>query len=125
MWIATPGHTPGHISLFCDDGRVLVAGDAVITHHLPQARGRHRGITKYGPACVLVSRSTSTRQEKELNRLPAVPGHVRNSSHVQALPEDGSVPFLDEWMWIATPGHTPGHISLFRDDGRVLVAGDA
>lgn len=57
---------------------------------------------------------------------PLFPRHsIDISSHVQALPEDGSVPFLDEWMWIATPGHTPGHISLFRDDGRVLVAGDA
>jgi glyoxylase-like metal-dependent hydrolase (beta-lactamase superfamily II) len=44
---------------------------------------------------------------------------------VRLLPEDGSVPDLPGWRWIATPGHTPGHVSLFRDSDRVLVAGDA
>jgi glyoxylase-like metal-dependent hydrolase (beta-lactamase superfamily II) len=43
----------------------------------------------------------------------------------QVLPEDGSIPVLPDWRWIATPGHTPGHVSLFRDDDRTLIAGDA
>jgi glyoxylase-like metal-dependent hydrolase (beta-lactamase superfamily II) len=29
------------------------------------------------------------------------------------------------WRWIHTPGHTAGHVSLFRDADRTLVAGDA
>jgi glyoxylase-like metal-dependent hydrolase (beta-lactamase superfamily II) len=29
------------------------------------------------------------------------------------------------WRWIHTPGHTAGHISLFRDADRTLLAGDA
>jgi glyoxylase-like metal-dependent hydrolase (beta-lactamase superfamily II) len=29
------------------------------------------------------------------------------------------------WRWIHTPGHTPGHVSLFRDEDKVLIAGDA
>ncbi len=32
---------------------------------------------------------------------------------------------LPGWRWIHTPGHTPGHISLFRDADRTLIAGDA
>ncbi len=32
---------------------------------------------------------------------------------------------MQGWRWIATPGHTPGHISLFRDADRLLIAGDA
>lgn len=44
---------------------------------------------------------------------------------VQALPDDGSVPFMPGWRWIHTPGHTDGHISLFRDSDRLLIAGDA
>lgn len=44
---------------------------------------------------------------------------------VQALPEDGSVPFMPGWRWIHTPGHTVGHISLFREIDRLLIAGDA
>jgi glyoxylase-like metal-dependent hydrolase (beta-lactamase superfamily II) len=29
------------------------------------------------------------------------------------------------WRWVHTPSHSPGHVSLFRDDDRVLIAGDA
>ncbi|GGF16308.1 MBL fold metallo-hydrolase [Halobacillus andaensis] len=44
---------------------------------------------------------------------------------VHPLPNDGSIPFLNDWRAIHTPGHTPGHISLFRDRDRTLIAGDA
>lgn len=57
------------------------------------------------------------------------PLYPRGSAHipgrVQALPEDGSVPGLPDWRWLATPGHSPGHVSFFRDSDRVLLAGDA
>ena len=42
-----------------------------------------------------------------------------------ALPPDRSVPGAAGWQWIHTPGHSPGHISLFRPLDLVLVAGDA
>jgi glyoxylase-like metal-dependent hydrolase (beta-lactamase superfamily II) len=45
--------------------------------------------------------------------------------HLRELPEEGSVPELDDWKWMHTPGHTPGHISLFREKDGVLIAGDA
>jgi glyoxylase-like metal-dependent hydrolase (beta-lactamase superfamily II) len=45
--------------------------------------------------------------------------------NVKPLPEDGSVPGLDEWTWIHTPGHSPGHISLWRNADKTLIAGDA
>lgn len=41
------------------------------------------------------------------------------------LPEDGSIPGLPEWKWIHTPGHTRGHICLYRERDAVLIAGDA
>jgi glyoxylase-like metal-dependent hydrolase (beta-lactamase superfamily II) len=44
---------------------------------------------------------------------------------VHALPPDGEVPWLDGWRWMATPGHTRGHVSFIRDEDRVVVAGDA
>lgn len=44
---------------------------------------------------------------------------------VKSLPLDGHIPFLPEWRYIHTPGHTPGHISLWREQDRVLIAGDA
>ena len=35
------------------------------------------------------------------------------------------LPGVTGWEWLATPGHSPGHISLFRPADRVLLAGDA
>lgn len=46
-------------------------------------------------------------------------------SYIAALPQDGSIPGMRGWRWIHTPGHTPGHVSLFRDEDRSLIAGDA
>ncbi|HYW14225.1 MAG TPA: MBL fold metallo-hydrolase [Longimicrobium sp.] len=44
---------------------------------------------------------------------------------VRPLPADGSVPGMTGWRWLHTPGHTAGHVSLFRDADRTLIAGDA
>lgn len=41
------------------------------------------------------------------------------------LPADGSVPGMAGWQWVHTPGHTPGHISIFRESDHTLLAGDA
>jgi glyoxylase-like metal-dependent hydrolase (beta-lactamase superfamily II) len=46
-------------------------------------------------------------------------------ARVRALPDDGSVPNMPGWRWLHTPGHTAGHVSLFRDGDRCLIAGDA
>lgn len=45
--------------------------------------------------------------------------------HLRTLPADKSIPGAPEWRWLHTPGHTSGHISLFRDADHALVAGDA
>lgn len=47
------------------------------------------------------------------------------SNRLIALPMDGRVPGVRGWQWLHTPGHTPGHVSLWRVDDRILVAGDA
>lgn len=52
-------------------------------------------------------------------------GGVDLGGYVRPLPEDGSVPGAPDWRWVFTPGHTAGHISLFRDRDRCLIAGDA
>ena len=45
---------------------------------------------------------------------------------VQALPEGGAVPGLGEaWHYIETPGHSAGHVSYWRAQDGVLIAGDA
>jgi glyoxylase-like metal-dependent hydrolase (beta-lactamase superfamily II) len=44
---------------------------------------------------------------------------------VRTLPPDGGVPGLPGWRWLHTPGHTPGHVSLWREADGVLLAADA
>lgn len=41
------------------------------------------------------------------------------------LPADGSVPYIPDFEWVHTPGHTKGHISLYREKDKALIAGDA
>ena len=52
-------------------------------------------------------------------------GPIDVSQWLQPLPADGSIPHLSGWRWIHTPGHTPGHVSLWREADRTLIAGDA
>lgn len=52
-------------------------------------------------------------------------GAINLGDRLRLLPEDGSVPHMPGWRWIHTPGHTEGHISLFRESDGVLIAGDA
>lgn len=52
-------------------------------------------------------------------------GPVDISQRLRSLPADGYVPFMPGWKWLLTPGHTPGHISLWRARDKVLIAGDA
>ncbi len=52
-------------------------------------------------------------------------GPIDISESLEELPQDGSLPDLEDWRWIHTPGHTPGHISLFRENDGVLISGDA
>lgn len=50
---------------------------------------------------------------------------VHLGNHVKPLQDNGELPHLSEWKWIHTPGHSDGHISLFREKDRTLIAGDA
>jgi glyoxylase-like metal-dependent hydrolase (beta-lactamase superfamily II) len=52
-------------------------------------------------------------------------GPVNISEWLAALPGDGSVPSMPGWRWIHTPGHTVGHVSLWRERDRTLIVGDA
>lgn len=47
------------------------------------------------------------------------------SPWLRPLPDNGAVPEMPGWRWLATPGHSPGHISLWREKDRALIAGDA
>lgn len=57
---------------------------------------------------------------------PMFPRHsIDISSNLTLLREDDVIPCLPGWRFIHTPGHTPGHISLFRENDQLLIAGDA
>jgi glyoxylase-like metal-dependent hydrolase (beta-lactamase superfamily II) len=44
---------------------------------------------------------------------------------VGQLGPGGTIPGVDGWRWIHTPGHTPGHVAYVRDRDRVVLSGDA
>lgn len=44
---------------------------------------------------------------------------------VHPLEPDGTVPGLPDWRWVATPGHTPGHVAYLRAGDGVLLTVDA
>jgi glyoxylase-like metal-dependent hydrolase (beta-lactamase superfamily II) len=52
-------------------------------------------------------------------------GPVDVRARLRPLPADGSLPGMPGWRWIHTPGHTPGHVSLWRETDRIIIAGDA
>ena len=52
-------------------------------------------------------------------------GPVDVSDRLRPLPADGSLPGLPGWRWLHTPGHAPGHVSLWREADRTLLSGDA
>jgi glyoxylase-like metal-dependent hydrolase (beta-lactamase superfamily II) len=52
-------------------------------------------------------------------------GPIDVSDRLLILPDDGTIPDLPEWRYYHTPGHAPGHISLYRERDKLLLAGDA
>lgn len=53
------------------------------------------------------------------------PGPFDFGDRIHALPDDGMVPGMPGWRCLHTPGHAPGHVSLWREADGTLVAGDA
>jgi glyoxylase-like metal-dependent hydrolase (beta-lactamase superfamily II) len=52
-------------------------------------------------------------------------GPIDVTDWLRTLPADGAVPGMPGWRWFHTPGHSPGHVSLFHSADGTLVAGDA
>jgi glyoxylase-like metal-dependent hydrolase (beta-lactamase superfamily II) len=50
---------------------------------------------------------------------------VSLGARLRRLPEDGSIPAMPGWRWMHTPGHSVGHVSLWREADGSLIAGDA
>ncbi|MDB5045326.1 MAG: fold metallo-hydrolase [Deinococcus sp.] len=54
-----------------------------------------------------------------------VPGPFDFRPQIRPLDELTLPSALSGWTFITTPGHSPGHVSLWREADRVLLAGDA
>jgi glyoxylase-like metal-dependent hydrolase (beta-lactamase superfamily II) len=78
------------------------------------------GRSSYPPPDPGVSSGMMAKTSPMLGR-----GPIDVSRWLKALPLDGSIPGMPDWRWIHTPGHTPGHVSLWRTTDRTLIAGDA
>jgi glyoxylase-like metal-dependent hydrolase (beta-lactamase superfamily II) len=90
----------------------------VIAHRLeaPYLTGQ----SEYPPPDPLVGRGGMSLVSRLYPR-----GPIDVGPHLRLISDGDRIPELDGWRWMPTPGHAPGHISLFRDDDRVLIAGDA
>jgi glyoxylase-like metal-dependent hydrolase (beta-lactamase superfamily II) len=53
------------------------------------------------------------------------PDPINVGRRLRLLPEDYTLPHMNGWRWIHTPGHTAGHVSFWREDDRSLIVGDA
>lgn len=68
---------------------------------------------------------------------PTVGGFLGNASRLmpnspldleprlRELPASGLLEEMPGWTWLPTPGHSPGHVSFFRESDCILLAGDA
>ncbi|MGY3717552.1 MBL fold metallo-hydrolase [Sutcliffiella cohnii] len=57
---------------------------------------------------------------------PMFPNEPINlGNHIKPFPSDGTVPHMPGFKWIHTPGHTPGHVSFYRENDGTLIVGDA
>lgn len=113
--LLTHGHFD-HVGSLAD---LLEMWDVPVFAHrleLPYLTGR----SSYPPPDPLVGRGSLSLLSRLYPR-----GPIDITGRVDMLPSDGTVPDAAGWRWIHTPGHTPGHVSLFREHDRCLLSGDA
>lgn len=111
--------THGHFDHVGSLGPLLGTWDVPVYAH-PLERPYLTGRSPYPPPDPLVGRGAMALMSRLYPR-----GPIDISDRLQPLPDDGVIPGAPSWRWIFTPGHSPGHISLFRPGDRTLIAGDA
>lgn len=125
--------TPWHAGTIIDSLRGRAVSAHVLTHCHPDHQGssaavcRHFGIPLWTGAADAPAVEQGAALAASLPRLPlgrlwdrvlSGPGHpvqrvLRNGDDVAA-----------GFVVLETPGHTPGHVSFWRESDRVLIAGD-
>ena len=111
--------THGHFDHVGSLETLLETWDVPVFAHtleMPYLTGR----SPYPPPDPLVGRGSMALLSRLYPR-----GPIDLGARVHELPSDGSVPDAPDWRWIHTPGHTPGHVALYRDSDRTLISADA
>jgi glyoxylase-like metal-dependent hydrolase (beta-lactamase superfamily II) len=99
------------------NAEVLAHGDEI-----PYIQGERR-LIKMDPARIeSMVRTLPAEQRDAMRRLFASPPRVKVT---RALIDGEKLPYGGGIVVIHTPGHTPGHISLFITKERILISGDA
>lgn len=111
--------THGHFDHVGSLESLLEVWHAPVYAH-PLERPYLTGRSPYPPPDPLVGRGSMSLLSRLYPR-----GPIDITRHLLPLADDGTVPAMPGWRWIHTPGHTAGHISLFRERDRTLIAGDA
>jgi glyoxylase-like metal-dependent hydrolase (beta-lactamase superfamily II) len=78
------------------------------------------GLSKYPPADPTVGGGMMVYMSWMYPR-----GPINMDGRIVPLAQDGSISSMPGWRSIHTPGHAPGHISLYREGDGCLIAGDA
>jgi glyoxylase-like metal-dependent hydrolase (beta-lactamase superfamily II) len=110
--------THGHFDHVGSLDALLESWDVPVFAH-PLEAPYLTGGSSYPPPDPLVGRGSMALLSRLYPR-----GPIDISDRLRLLP-DGSIPPLPEWRWVHTPGHTAGHVSLFRERDRTLISGDA
>jgi len=104
---------------------VVEASKAQVLAHaddIPYIQGE-RGLLKMNPGRLEAMLAAMPEGQREgVRRLFANPPKVRVD---RALADGETLPYRGGIVVIHTPGHTPGHISLYLKADRLLVSGDA
>jgi glyoxylase-like metal-dependent hydrolase (beta-lactamase superfamily II) len=111
--------THGHFDHVGSLETLLERWDVPVYAHrleMPYLTGR----SPYPPPDPLVGRGSMSLLSRLYPR-----GPINVGPRLRELPDDGSAPSAAEWRWVHTPGHTPGHVSLFRERDRTLLSADA
>jgi glyoxylase-like metal-dependent hydrolase (beta-lactamase superfamily II) len=111
--------THGHFDHVGSLQPLLEHWDAPVFAH-PLERPYLSGRSPYPPPDPLVGRGAMAILSRLYPR-----GPIDISDRLQRLADGRGLPGLASWQWIPTPGHTAGHVSLYRERDRVLIAGDA
>lgn len=111
--------THGHFDHVGSLPSLLESWDVPVLSHALE-RPFLTGVSPYPPADPLVGRGVMSLVSRLYPR-----GPIDLGSRLERLADGQPLPALPEWRTVHTPGHTAGHISLFRERDGTLLSGDA